>query len=283
MNDSPVREYKQIIDDSGHPGYVNRLLIATPTTGLVRIEWVAARYGQVIPVNWSMVSMNQYMNGYITVRYQVDDAQNLIVRQALLGDFEWLLLVEHDNVLPPHALMEFNEWMRRADTPVVSGLYYTRSQPSEPLVFRGRGNSTYRDWQIGDHVWCDGVPTGCVLINVRLLRAMWDESAEYLVGNELTRRVFETPRHTWASPDTEEYITRSGTSDLAWCDRIMQEGFFKKSGWDDYEGKDNPFIVDTNILVGHIEQDGRMFPPFLGELQNELRQKQDTKTNGATV
>ena len=45
---SPVRPYRTIIQDSGDPGYINRLMVATPVTGLVRIEWVQARYGQTI-------------------------------------------------------------------------------------------------------------------------------------------------------------------------------------------------------------------------------------------
>ena len=103
MKDSPVLEYRIITDDSGNPRYVNRLLVATPTTGLVRMEWVAARYGQIIPCNWSQVQMNQFMHGYIPIRYQVADAQNLIVRAAVEGDFEWLLLLEHDTMPPPDA------------------------------------------------------------------------------------------------------------------------------------------------------------------------------------
>ncbi len=31
----------------------NRFLIGTATTGLVRMEWVQARYSQLIPTNWS--------------------------------------------------------------------------------------------------------------------------------------------------------------------------------------------------------------------------------------
>ena len=89
---SPVREYKTIVDDSGNPQYVNRLFRATPTTGLVRIEWVAATYGQIIPANWSQVIMNQFMNAYIPLRYQVDDAQNLIVKEFIRnGDHRSLI------------------------------------------------------------------------------------------------------------------------------------------------------------------------------------------------
>ena len=270
MGMNPVREYRTIVDDSGDPGYVNRLLVATPTTGLLRVEWVQARYGQIIPTNWSMVSMLQYVNGYMPMRYQVDDAQNLIARQAIRNDMEWLFLLEHDNLLPANALVLLHDWIKRADTPIVSGLYYTRSQPSEPLVFRRRGTSVYTDFEMGDKVWCDGVPTGVLLIHMSIIRTLWEESPEYLVGRELTRRIFETPRHSWASPDSEAFNTMSGTSDLYWCDRIMDDNIFEKAGWTDYAKKKYPFVVDTSLFCGHIEQDGRVFPPNINELQNVL-------------
>lgn len=257
---SPVRPYRTIINDSGDPGYVNRLLCATPTTGLVRIEWVQARYGQVIPVNWSMVTLQQFINSYIPLRYQVADAQNLIVREAISKDFEWLLLIEHDVCLPPDGFIKINAHIRAADTPVVSGLHFSRSRPSEPLVFRGRGTSFYDDWEMGDKVWCDGVPTGCLLIHTAILRAMWDESPEYLVGTQLTRRVFETPRNLWFDPATEQFNTTCGTSDLDWCTRVMEGGYFKKAGWDSYQDKEFPFLVDTDIFCRHIDVDGTQYP-----------------------
>ena len=136
---SPVRDYRTIIADSDDPGYTTRLIVGTAVTGLVRIEWVQGRYGQIIPANWSMVQMLQYLDSYIPLRYQVDDAQNLIVREAIEKDFEWLLLWEHDTIAPPVALFRLNPYVRQADTSIVSGLYYTRSRPSEPLVYRGPG------------------------------------------------------------------------------------------------------------------------------------------------
>jgi hypothetical protein len=98
--EAPVRELRTVVLDSGDPGYVNRLLIGTASTGSVRMEWVAARYGQIVPVNWSMVTVNQFINSFIPLRYQVADAQNLIVREAVQKDFEWLFLLEHDTLLP---------------------------------------------------------------------------------------------------------------------------------------------------------------------------------------
>ena len=265
VKDPPVRECRAIIKDSGNPGFINRLLIGTATTGLLRIEWVMGRYGQIVPPNWSFVQMNQYLNAYVPLRYQVADAQNLIVREAVNQDFEWLLLVEHDVILPQDTFKRLDEYMREAQVPVVSGLYYTRHRPSVPLVYRGRGTSFYDKWEFGDKVWVDGVPTGCLLIHCALLRAMWEESEEYIIQHpdgrrDVTRKVFDTPRHSWHDPETMHFNIEAGTSDLNWCTRVMENGFFEKSGWKEFEGLEYPFLIDTNIFCKHINMDGEQFP-----------------------
>lgn len=257
---SPTIEYRTIVNDSGDPGYVNRILIGTPVTGLVRVEWVQARYGQMIPVNWSQVQMLHYMNSYMPLRYQVADAQNIIVKEVIEKEFNWCLLHEHDVLPQPDALIRLNEYMRKADTPVVSGLYFTRSIPSEPLIFRGRGTGAFYDWKMGDKVWCDGVPTGFLLIHAGILKAMWDESEEYQAGNVTTRRVFNAPQATWFDPETGKFNAISGTSDLAWCTRVMEGRYFEKAGWHEHQKMRWPFLVDTALFCSHINPDGRRFP-----------------------
>lgn len=256
---NPIRPFK-IIKKNKFGSYINRLLIGTATTGEVRMEWVMARYGQIIPTNWSQVQMNQFLNPYAPIGYQVADAQNLIIKAAVEQDYEWLLLIEHDNVLPEDAFLRFNRYIRGADIPVVSGLYYTKTVPSEPLVYRGRGTSAYTKFTLGEKVWCDGVPTGCLLIHCSILREMWQDSPEYTAGDTKTRKIFDTPRKLWYDPQTHEYNQTTGTSDLDWCTRVMEGGYFKKAGWDGYQKKKYPFLVDTNIFVRHIRTDGKMFP-----------------------
>lgn len=255
-----MAEYNATIQDSGSDSYTNRLLIATPTTGSVRIEWVQARYGQVIPTNWSMVQMLQFMHSYIPLRYQVADAQNLIVREMIEHNYEWLLLLEHDVIIPPDCFIRLNDYMRDKKTPVVSGLYYTRSRPSEPVIYRGRGTSYYGDWKMGDQVWADGVPTGLLLIHGSILKAMWDESEEYMLGTIKARRVFDTPRALWIDPETGSFNTTSGTSDLDWCTRVMEGNYFVKAGWPQYQQMRWPFLVDTAIFARHTNPNGEQFP-----------------------
>lgn len=260
----PETEYRTIVRDSGEVDYVNRLLVGTPVTGLVRVEWVGSRYGQIIPVNWSMVMMNQWINSFMPLRWQVAEAQNLIVKQALELDMQWLLLIEHDVMLPPDGFIQLNKYIRRADIPIVSGLYFTRSFPAEPLLFRGRGTSYVDDWKFGDVVYCDGVPTGCLLVHQSILKLMWEESEEYTQNDVTARRVFETPRLQRFSPDESEFHSLVGTSDLDWCSRVIKGDYIRRAGWTSFmsslENPDWPIPVDTNLFCRHINPDGQQFP-----------------------
>jgi hypothetical protein len=262
--------------DSG-TSYSNRLLIGTPATGNIRIEWHQSRVGQMVPPNWSTVTMLQFINSVIPMRYQVADAQNIIVNAAVTQDFEWLFLLEHDTLMPPDGFLRFNEYMKDEIVPVVSGLYYTRSHPTEPLIYRGRGSGCWLNWEFGDLVWCDGVPTGCLLIHCGLLREMWNDSEEYMAGQHKVRRVFETPTRQYYDPELMQQSTLTGTSDLDWCTRVIKGEYFKKAGWNKYQEMKYPFLVDTNIFCRHINPDGAVFPEVSWHITNNEKLKREEK------
>lgn len=255
------------IIDSGNDKYKQRLLVATPTTGLVRMEWAAARYSAIIPTNWSKTDMISYMNGFIPLRYTVHDAQNLAVKACLDGGFEWLMFIEHDTIPPADTFVRFTEYMDKGDIPVVSGLYFTRSVPPEPMVYRGRGNHYFRGWKLEDKVWVDGVPTGLLLIHASLLKAVYDDSPVYNVGHtgENARRVFDTPAQSWFNAETGAQETLVGTSDLTFCTRIIKGDYLTKAGFPKIAKKRYPYLVDTNIFCHHIDPDGQKYPLIFPE------------------
>lgn len=244
---------------SGSDPYSGRLAIGTPTLGSVRMEWHQARIGQVIPVNWSMVTIMETMGGYVPLGFLVADAQNLIVKHVVTGNFEWLLLYE-DDVLPPlDAFVRLNHYMLDAEAPVVSGLYYTKSRPPEPLVFKGRGNGFVK-FKKGAKVWCDGVPTGFLLIHVSILKAMWPDCEEYTVKGHTVRRMFRFPRDIWVDPETGHNRSVMGTSDLDWCTRLIEGNYLKEAGWPKLARRKYPLLVDTDIFCHHISPNGEIFP-----------------------
>ena len=252
------------IIDSGKRNPRNRILIATPTLGTVRIEWSTARWGQIIPCNWSNSFVQLGLNTMIPKGYLVADAQNIAVQECMEKDYEWLFFHEDDVILPLDAFIKLNEYIRKADIPVVSGLYYTKSHPAEPLIYRGRGNSYYQDWKIGDKVWADGVPTGCLLIHTSILKVMYEDSEEYQTFNKKVRKVFETPRNVWWDPEISRHATNFGTSDLYWCDRVIDGNYLEKAGWKKIAKKEFPFLVDTTLFCKHIDLTSGVTYPLNG-------------------
>jgi len=240
--------------------WVNRVCIGTPTLGTVRMEWVNARFGQTIPTNWSHVDLQQWMSAHIPIHYQVPDAENIIAKTVVEQNFEWLLFIEDDNIIPPNAFIKMNQYMIKGDVPVVGGLYFTKSVPAEPILYREKGKGYYADFKMGEKVWVSGLPFGFTLIHGDIIRALWKESPEYTVGGITTRRVFDAPAETFHAPETGGRLGPHGTSDLRFCERLMHEGFLAKGGFPEYQNKPHPFLVDTSIFVKHIDPHGNQYP-----------------------
>jgi hypothetical protein len=139
----------------------NRIMVGIPYTGLLRAEWVMARYSQVTPCNWSQVDVIRWLDPHSPLGFLVADARNIIATEAINGDFEWLFFIDHDVMLPIGTTLKINEHILNPKSPIISGLYFTKSVPSEPLIYRKRGTGYYNDWKMGEKVWVDGTPMGC--------------------------------------------------------------------------------------------------------------------------
>jgi hypothetical protein len=236
-----------------------RLLIATPTLGIIRYEWAHHRYGQIIPMNWEA---STYDLQYTVLGYSIDDAYNNIVKKFYDDNFEWLLLIEDDVLIPVDCFKKIGDYINHENVPIVSGLYYLKAEPTKPLVFRGRGNGAYINFEIGDRVWCDGLPFGCLLINGRVLRYMYENSETYQdVRGNVLKRVIQSPQRILIDPSTWGAHSHAGTQDLFFFDRILNENILAKTGWKKYARRKYPFLCDTSIFCRHIDlQTGRQYP-----------------------
>jgi hypothetical protein len=201
------------------------------------------------------------INEVTPLGYNVPDARNIIVQAAVLGDFEWLFFNDSDTILPPDCYLKLNEYMRDGSIPIVGGLYCTKSHPSEPLVYRGRGNSYYRNFKVGEKVWCDGIGMGCTLINVKVLKAMYEDAPIYLAGgNQKVRKVFDNPMFQWIDPEAGTIRGFHGTEDLSWFDRVYQGNYLSKAGFPKIAKKKWPILMDGSIVCLHITPDGTKYP-----------------------
>ncbi len=254
-----------------------RVLVGTPTLGLLRAEWCESFMGIVSPPNFAVVrSMPR--------NYTVADAQNMLVGTVLREKMRALLLIEDDTVPPPQTYIEMDRWFwkmeRRKAPPVVSGVYHIKGSAEvrkgktggiellgpEPLIYRGGGLRAHRDFEYGDVVWCSGVPTGALMIHHSLLEAWANEpdiETYTLPGYPAPlKRIFQNPSHVWVDPETKGVHVSSGTSDLWWSEQTIKRGLLAKAGWGDYYKQKDvrkhtnngewPYIVDTSLRFGHI-------------------------------
>lgn len=253
-------EYQSLMFKPKHL-QANRIVIGIPMTGTIRSEWALARYGQVIPCNWSNSDFYHWMNQATPLGYAVAEARNIIVHHFVKSGADWLFFIDSDVILPPDCFVKINQYMMEAKYPVVCGLYFAKCHPPEPLIYRGRGNGHFQKWRMGEKVWVDGIPMGCTLIHKSLLKLMWEDAPEYVAGgNQKVKMVFDTPAGSYFDPEKGGYHGYSGTEDLAWCNRVIGGGYLKKAGWAEVAKKKYPFLVDTSIFCHHITPDGQVYP-----------------------
>jgi len=236
-----------------------KLLVSVATEGWVRYEWAHARYGQVTPVNWEAQGFDVQ---YTAMGYSIDDAYNLITKKAIELGIEWVIIIEDDVIVPNDLFIKFSRYMDAADFPIISGLYYTKSEPAQPLIFRGRGNGPFHDWKLGQKVFCDGLPMGCLLIHVSILKWFWENCDPYqTVDGQVVKRVFETPRRMFWDAERGGYERQEGTQDLFFFDRMIEHDVLKKTGWANVARRKWPLLCDTGILCKHIDRNtGRTYP-----------------------
>lgn len=236
-----------------------RTLIATPTEGWIRYEWAHARFSQIIPMNWEASGFDL---NYVPMGYNIDDAYNVIAKKAIEMKVDWLITIEDDVLIPTDCFLKFQKYTKKGDIPVVSGVYYLKGEPTEPLIFRGRGTGAFEDWKPGQKVWCDGLPMGCLLIHMSLIQWMWKHTEEYQTPDGVVvRRVFETPQRSYYDLDSGGYSRMCGTQDLYFFDQLISNNVFKKTGWHTIARKKYPLLCDTSIFCKHIDrQTGRMYP-----------------------
>jgi len=241
------------------PMWKKKLFIVTPTLGIVRFEWVHARYNQIIPMNWEA---SGFEVNYLVMGYTVDDAYNMAVKEMIDRELEWMLCIEDDVIIPPNCFSKMSEYMQEGKIPIISGLYYLKGSPTQPIIFRGRGTGAYTKFKIGDKVWVDGLPMGCLLIHGSILKWFWDNSPEYRANDgKILRRVFESPQRLFLDPESQEIGFAGGTQDLPFFWRIIDEKVLEQTGWKQVAKRKYPFLCDTSIFCRHIDRNtGKQYP-----------------------
>lgn len=147
-------------------------LIGLPSTRLHNIDWTLSLLVQSPPPNSKVLYCpikGQDRNNPIPVA----EARNLIVGEAKKQGCQYVLFVDDDTVPPYNSFRSLAYILEQYSPPlddvgIIAGIYTTRSDPPEPLVFRGGYNGSYWNWKRGDIFEVTGLATGFMLVDMRV-------------------------------------------------------------------------------------------------------------------
>jgi predicted SAM-dependent methyltransferase len=183
------------------------VLIAIPTLGRpVGLEWALSFKSQNPPINFN----TQYL---VLKNRPVDEARQELCEYALKNKFKYIYFLGDDVVPPSFALRNLIYRMEQDETiGVCGGIYFTKSEPPFPLVFKENGSGSYWDWKVGEFFEVTGIGMDCTLIRVSILENLskpWFKTVdEDLSENGLNRS------ETW-------------TEDLYFCKKVCEETNYK--------------------------------------------------------
>ncbi len=136
--------------------------------------------GRPVPVDWHLAvrSLQIPTNSRVTELCSrgkcLEDAQTSMIEQALEIGAQYILFIEDDTAPPPNTIMELGRVLDAADDSVMAcgGIYTTRSQSPEPIVYMAPGEGCFWNWRVGDVFPCWAVGFGCVMLKLKLFQLM---------------------------------------------------------------------------------------------------------------
>ncbi len=192
-----------------------------------------------------------------TKKVKRDIARNMLAHEALRMGAKYLFFIDDDTMPPPDALVKLYQELECADDATIScgGIYTSKKENTEPLVFAAPQSGPYWKWKVGDVFPCWGIATGCLLIKTDVFKALPEP---WFRDIESRDEIHDDPAIRKLDPDEEFRMT----DDLYFATKVAAAGF-KQS-------------AHGGVLPLHWDQKGRPYflspdsPPMRGVDQKSL-------------
>lgn len=135
------------------------ICVGIPSFGMVSTHFMQARMSQQMPLVSSAIDK-------VVLNKPIADARNEIVEFALSQGAEYIYWLDDDVIAPPDAFMK----LYRHQKDIINGVYWSKSVPPMPLMFRGHLSGPYWDWHVGDLVEIDAAGNGLTLVKTKVYR-----------------------------------------------------------------------------------------------------------------
>jgi hypothetical protein len=153
-----------------------KFVIAYPFGGRpVPVDWHLAVRSLLLPsnVNVREICRRSYVkDGEYTI--PIDKAQTEMAEEALSLGAQYILFIEDDTIPPPGVLLELSRILETSDESIMvcGGIYTTRSNPPEPIVYMGPSEGCFWNWKLGEIFPCWACGMGCTMIRTEIFKLM---------------------------------------------------------------------------------------------------------------
>jgi len=140
------------------------VVIGIPSFGMVSTYFYQAMKSQQFPLVSSAFDK-------IVLNKKIDEARNEIVQFALDQGANYIYWVDDDVLPPPDAFLK----MYTHNKDIINGVYWSKSNPPMPLLFRNHLEGPYWDWHVGDLIEIDAAGMGLTLVKTDVYRKIEKE------------------------------------------------------------------------------------------------------------
>jgi len=169
---------------------------------------------------------------YIQVQgWPIDKAREFFAEKAIEFNCKWLFMMDEDVAVPSYAIRQLVHRLEHDEKAgLAAGIYCQKTNPTEPMVFRGKGGGPYWKWKAGELFECDSIGLGCSLVRVDVFK-------------DLPKPWFKTVDDNDAVLDGVAKLV-GWTEDIWFCNRL------REAGW--------KVLADGGILPDHLDmQNGK--------------------------
>jgi hypothetical protein len=192
--------------------------------GLIPVQFMLAHMNWVPPLNVSMAYM-------VKMNMLSSHARQVMTMEAIRMDAKYIFYVDDDTLIPPLGLYTLYNFMEQnPHAGAVSGVYTTRENPNEPLIYKEHGQGCSWDFEMGPGAEPElifGAGAGCLLARVSAIKDWMEQNPGVPI---------------WADEKDLPQQNRGGVMwghDVRFCRMLNLAG--------------HPVYVDGKVLCGHYD------------------------------
>ena len=134
----------------------------------------------------------------------------MLAEKALEIGAKYLWFVDDDTIPPPNSLQRLVTILENyPEIKVVGGVYTTKAEVTQPVVFRGMGLGSFWHWKKGDVFEVSSMGAGCMLIATDIFP-------------KIPKPWFEFQRYNSTEPGVPNVLI---SEDVSFCNKVRDAGY----------------------------------------------------------